>query len=431
MAEDNNNNNNNIKTIRARGPRLYSIHVRMMHLPSEIVLEILEILEYAEPHIAPFLRINTQWFRCGISLVWQRVTSPPFLRVPKHRRQIYASEIRHFSTQHFEEFGHLSWPKLESLCLNFLRRDKLALADIVSSLECYPGDRLRHLDLKGPFDPELLSFFTTSCPRLHSFSFSFPGPDLTPEAFLAFLQGTPSVSEIFIWSIGSPLVTSQTLNHLAGRKNLQFLSLDDDIGINTISAINEPCPFPHLQTLIVSVTEAALSSLVGMLRSVRKLSLTLVKPDDDEQNLYFDSIALRHISNLVELQDLKLFIMGEMRIRNEDLLSLKSLTQLKCLTIEGRAVPSLTAPSFEDANFEELFTNFPRLEDLNLRLFYSALSTDSLKSLGRCCPSLRLCNTMDVCDLAAFRYEKTPLFLNLELLYIDSFTNLERMFSWR
>ncbi|KAH8434866.1 uncharacterized protein LDX57_012497 [Aspergillus melleus] len=404
----------------------------MMHLPSEIVLE---ILKYAGRDIAPFLRINTQWFRCGISLVWSRVLSPAILRVPKHRRQIYASEIRHFiswcrTSEQFKELGQLSWPKLESLFVDFPERDGLALADYMTSLECYLGDRLRHLELAGPFHPELLSFFRASCPQLREFSIKRSGPGLTPENLLTFLEESPSLTNLSIWSGELPLVTGQTLNHLAGRKNLQYLSLSEEKDIDAINAVNEPSPFPHLQNLDVSATEATLSPLVSMVRCVRNLRISLARLDDDDTFLSFDSVALRHVSTLVELQDLNLFIMGAMRIRNEDLLSLKNLTQLKRLSIEGHPLPSFTAPNFDDANFEELFTNLRQLEVLKLNISLFELTTDSLKSLGTCCPSLRQCDITEVCDLAAFRYENTPLFSNLEFLRIDSFTNLERLCSW-
>ncbi|KAE8345610.1 hypothetical protein BDV24DRAFT_125375 [Aspergillus arachidicola] len=399
----------------------------MVYLSSEIVLE---ILQYAEPDIVPCLRINSQWFHCGIPFVWRRARSWLLRRVPRHRRQIYASVIRNFviyrgTNKDLGEFSHLSFPKLEMLCIDLEHHDDHDGLDL-SLLKCYMHQGLTLLELSGTFDPELLSLIQVSCPMLSCFSISRPDSRLTPESLLEFLQKSSTLSDISIDS--EELVTGHILNHLAGRNNLQSLSLKGLIDTDTIGDLKITSPFKALRHLAISVTEAALPSLVGMIKSIQSFNLTLGGPDSSENS---NSVAFRHISQLIELQTLTLFIWGDMRIANEDIVSLKSLTQLRRLNISGASATSLIAPRLQDPDFEELFKNLGQLEALNFDIFRSDITTDSLVSLGKCCPSLQRCEIMGIYDMAAFRYEKLPVFPTLELLSIGAFTNCERLFSYR
>ncbi|KAB8277447.1 hypothetical protein BDV30DRAFT_234780 [Aspergillus minisclerotigenes] len=308
------------------------------------------------------------------------------------------------------------------LCIDLEHHDGLDL----SLLKCYMHQRLTLLELSGTFDPELLSFIPVSCPMLSCFSISRPDPRLTPESLLDFLQKSSTLSDISIHS--EELVTGNILNHLAGSKNLERLSLQGIIDTDAIGDLKIISPFKALRHLSISVTEAALPSLVGMIKSIQSFNLTLGGPDSSGD---FDSVALRHVSQLNELRTLTLFIWGDMRIANEDIVSLKSLTQLRRLYISGASAASLIAPRLQDADFEELFKSFDQLEALNFDIFRSDITTDSLVSLGKCCPSLQRCEIMGIYDMAAFRYEKLPVFPTLKLLSVGAFTNCERLFSYR
>ncbi|KAE8418615.1 hypothetical protein BDV36DRAFT_295037 [Aspergillus pseudocaelatus] len=398
----------------------------MVHLSSEVVLE---ILRYAGPDIIPCLRINSQWFNCGISLVWRRARCWLLGRVPKHRRQIYASVIRELivyrgTNKDLREFSHLSFPKLAMLRIDLEQHDDHDALDL-SLLKCYMHQGLTQIELSGTFDPELLSLIQVSCPRLYNFSISRQDPRLTPEILLEFLQNCPALSDISIHS--EDLATGKILNHLAGSKKLERLSLEGLIDTDAIGGFNVSSPFKALQHLTITVTEAALPSLVGMIKSIRSFNLTLGGPDCAED---YDSAALKHISQLTELQILTLFIWGNMRIATEDIVSLKSLTHLRRLSISGLSAISLIAPRLQDSDFEELFKNLSQLEALNFDIFRSDITTDSLVNLGKCCPLLQRCEIMGIYDMAAFRYEKQPLFPALELLSIGAFTNCERLFSY-
>ena len=399
----------------------------MVYLSSEIVLE---ILQYAAPDIIPFLRINSQWFNCGISLVWRRAPSFILDRVPRHRRQIYASVIQGFTVfrginKRLREFSHLSFPKLKMLRIDLEQDDDHEDLDL-SLLKCYMHQGLTQIELCGTFDPELLSLVQVSCPKLYWFSIRSKNPRLTPEILLEFLQKSPALSDISIQS--EELATGNIFNHLAGRKNLEMLSFEGLIDTDAIENFNISSPFKALRHLTISVTEAALPSLVGMIKSIQSVNLSLGGPDCSGD---FDSSALKHISQLIELRTLTLFIWGDMRIATEDIVSLKGLTHLKSLSISGLSAASLIAPRFQDTDFEELFKNLGQLEALNFDIFRSHITTDSLMSLGKCCPSLQRCEIMGIYDMSAFRYEKLPLFPALKLLSIGAFTNCERLFSYR
>ncbi|KAL5361340.1 hypothetical protein BJX96DRAFT_151784 [Aspergillus floccosus] len=124
--------------------------------------------------------------------------------------------------------------------------------------------------------------------------------------------------------------------------------------------------------------------------------------------------------------------MGEMKnIANEDLLSLRNLTQLRSLSISGVSSTSLIAPRFKDRHFEELFQSLGQLNMLSFELSHTRITSDSLVTLGKCCPLLQSCDIMGIYDMTAFRYEKAPLFPVLQSLQVGAFTNTERILGLR
>ncbi|KAE8381322.1 hypothetical protein BDV26DRAFT_255748 [Aspergillus bertholletiae] len=404
----------------------------MVYLPSEIILQILREVGYG---IAPFLRVNSQWFGCGISLVWRYTRSWLLARVAKHRRQIYASATRSLDIDIYrgpdnrlEEFSDLSFPKLEILLIDYGTKHEGTLVDI-SYLKCYLHQGITDIHLTGAFHPQLLSLLPVVCPQLQGVFISSSGPLLKSEILLEYLEKSPSLSTIQINC--EEIDTNHLLHHLATRKHLETLRLEGIIDTDAMTSLTTSSLFQALQKLVISVTAAALPTLCDVVQSVRHLDLTLKEPPGSDSSSSFDSSALRHVSKLVKLQNLNLVVWGDMRILNEDLLSLRSLTQLRDFSISGLSAMSLIAPRLEDTDFAELFDNFGQLESLTFEIYHPRITTDSLMSLGKCCPSLQHCEMMGFYDMAAFRYEKLPLFPKLEALSIGAFTNMERMFSYR
>lgn len=284
------------------------------------------------------------------------------------------------------------------------------------------GQRLPAVKSISAHDPGFLGFFEISCPHIKSLSITSPGPHLTPEILLRFLQTYPLLSELYISS--GELITHEILNHLAGRDNLKNLSLNYLIDIDAIGALKASSPFQALRYLDISVTPTALPALVGMIKYAQAIDLSLGKPEDTDTVV--DSVALQHISTLIELRRLSLFVWGGMIINNQDMASLARLLHLQRLSIIRAS-----APRFRDADFKSLFQNLNSLEDLTFDVACPKITTDSLVALGKCCPSLRRCDIMGIYDMSAFRNEKRPVFPTLEVLSVGAFTKEERLLAFR
>jgi hypothetical protein len=415
----------------------------MDSLSSELVLEILKFVERDIRDIPPLLRVNHQWFYCGISILWAYGRWWSLARVPKNRQQIYASVIKSLllnakSRENLEALSHLTFPKLTRLSIDFepdrvpnnqirIRASLRPVAPLnLSYIKHYLRAELEMIRLNGNFDPELLGYIHRYCPRLQCLSIGSMGRRFTPEIFLKFLQAKPSLSDIWISSREEDeFLTGDILNHLAERKNLRALSLDHTISASLVENLNKSPAFVALRQLCIEVTEGALPLLVDATKSVQNLRLTL-KANDGDLLGEIDSATFRHISKLTELRQLNLFVWGDMRkIRNEDILHLKSLTQLTALKISGSSATSLCASNFTDDEFETLFASFAGLEDLTLQLYISKLTPEALVVLGKHCPSLEHCDFMGTFDTTVFKTEKAPLFPSLKWLNIGELSNIE------
>jgi hypothetical protein len=65
----------------------------MDKIPGEILHQIIYYGFKNSPEERLLLLVNTEWFEYGISHVWSRAKSSNLLKVPDHRRQLYASLI--------------------------------------------------------------------------------------------------------------------------------------------------------------------------------------------------------------------------------------------------------------------------------------------------------------------------------------------------
>ncbi|KAF7595404.1 hypothetical protein BBP40_006399 [Aspergillus hancockii] len=385
----------------------------MNNLSTELLLE---ILNYADRDVASLLTVNHRWFHGGISIIYASVIRS--LRLDTNHRE------------NLEAFSHVSFPKLTRLSIKLERAKRLeneirlrpspepAPPLNLAHIKHFMSARLELIDLDGGMDPELLEYVQSHCPRLHTLMISSPGQLITAEAFRKFLQGIPSVSSIRLSYKTDGLVTGDVLNHLAERNNLRSLSIDQTTYTSWKEISDPSSSFAALRELNAEITECELPSLVAAAKSVAELSLTLFA-DDNDLMAKIDSAAFLHVSKMTKLRRLDLFIRGDMRrIRNDDLVSLRSLTQLTVLKIHGGSATSLMAGSFTDSQFEALFANLTQLQTLTLKLYRTSLTADALVILGKCCRLLESCNFMGNFCTMVLKREKKPLFPVLERLNV-------------
>lgn len=194
----------------------------MGKLPPEILLR---ILSYLQPKLGPLLRVKSQWFYCGLSLVWQEAFWSDLSRIPKDRRTLYASAIRKLllcetAREQVGEFSNFAYPRLKHLNIG---SDPSAKVDI-AWLKRYMHGGLHSIEFLD-FDPELLLHLQMSCRQLKKISITAPGHRLTPETFLGFLQNT-LVTEVSLDGNNiRHLLDLDTLDHLVNHVERTFAQL--------------------------------------------------------------------------------------------------------------------------------------------------------------------------------------------------------------
>jgi hypothetical protein len=114
-----------------------------------------------------------------------------------------------------------------------------------------------------------------------------------------------------------------------------------------------------------------------------------------------------------------------MTIAPEDLLSLRILSNLTSLRLQGLREPCLGTAEFGDDDFHRLVSGLPDLDTLSFDRFPSKVTSASLAALAKCCPRLKsffLGGGFHVLDLQDYR---APLFPTLRSLRVGRFLDLD------
>ncbi|GMF74153.1 unnamed protein product [Aspergillus oryzae] len=355
----------------------------MDKLPPEIVLQILRTLKDEENNIAPLLRLNSQWFNCGISVLWggggmgQGMDSE-LVEVYESRRQIYASVIRSLNLIVYQRayrtaFRYLTFPKLMCLTIIFeppkdeedQSPESLVLEDKFD-LQQYLHSGVRYLWVIGDVNADLLAFPDTYCFHLRTLFITNVHPHHRLKILSGVLQNNGTV-------------------------------------INGALTWKDPAR-----------------------RSIRDLKTLHLYLSEKSDTSVLDSTVFPSIFKLTGLHSLELSIVGSTEvISNEDLLSLGSLTQLRELRLLSNDSSSFQAPHFTDSDFEKLVANLPHLVVIKLKLTGSILTAVCLGILGKHCPLLGILYLAGHFDMMVLNPEKVPFLPRLTHLAVGAFIDTE------
>ncbi|EAW13749.1 uncharacterized protein ACLA_044690 [Aspergillus clavatus NRRL 1] len=123
--------------------------------------------------------------------------------------------------------------------------------------------------------------------------------------------------------------------HLAMSHTFNILSLHIPSSPIFMEAALPETPLVALEELAIQIPPEAMSMMARTCKSIRNLNLTL---RDNGEYSYVDSMEsgfLSQISQLTQLRFLKVFVPKLVRIKSEDLLSLRALKYLKDLSLTG------------------------------------------------------------------------------------------------
>ncbi|GAB1193898.1 hypothetical protein APSETT444_003134 [Aspergillus pseudonomiae] len=386
----------------------------MDRLPIEILLR---IFSYLQPKLGSVLRVNSQWFNCGISLIWREAFWFHLSRIPKDRRILYAAAIGKLflwegATEEIEEFSHFAYPRLKHLSIGSNPSAKVDIA----WLKRYMHARVQSIEFTGDFDPELLLHLQRNCRQLNEISISTPGDRLTGEIFHRFLQNSPVTKVSLDGNNVKSLFAHVILNHLTNHDNLEELSLGYTIDKlpNNIKSLET---VRSLRKLSATITHDIFPSFISAFTSLHELNLSV----EGEPKSRLTSIDLKHLSNLTQLRSLYISLNGKMDLQKGDLLFLKNLKHLTKLQLTGKMQTAFIAAGFNNVDFEDLVADLPNLRVLTLHLFQLALNIHSLAALGQSCPLLECCDLMGSFNIAQLKEYQAPLFPKLLSLRIQCF----------
>ncbi|GMG06250.1 unnamed protein product [Aspergillus oryzae] len=288
----------------------------MNKLPPKIVLQILWILKHEESNIAPLLRLNSQWFNCGISVLWggggmgQGMDSE-LVEVHQSRRQIYASVTRSLNLRvnqraYRAAFRYLTFPKLTSLTIAFepltyeeYQSPELLVLEDKFDLQQYLHSGIRYLWVTGYVNADLLAFPDTYCFHLRTLFIT----NVHPHHRLKFLSrvrqnnGTV-INGALTWKDPARRMAADIFNILATHNYLRHLTTDGLLNKYLLETLSNSSPFIALRDLNVRVTDDALSSLLtiaGSIRDLKTLHLYLSERSDTSvlDSTVFPSMEVR------------------------------------------------------------------------------------------------------------------------------------------
>ncbi|KAB8207081.1 hypothetical protein BDV34DRAFT_223953 [Aspergillus parasiticus] len=418
----------------------------MNTLPPEIVLQILGILKHEENSIAPLLTLNSQWFNCGISVLWGddclgEGKESELAKVHEDCRQIYASVIRSFNltvNQRASQtaFRYLAFPELICLTIAFepptYEEDQIP-GSLVSQdkidLQPYLHSSLRYLWVTGYVNADLLGFPDTYCCHLRTLFITNINahPHHTLEVLSRVLQNNGTVINVALtWKDPARRMAADIFNILAKHNNLRHLTTDGLVNKYLLETLSNSSPFTALRDLTIRVTDDALSSLLAIAGSIRDLKRLHLHMSERSDTSVLDSTVFSSISKLTGLHSLELSIHGSTEVMsNKDLLSLGTLTQLRELRLLSNDSSSFQAPHFTDSDFERLVANLPHLVVIKLKLTGSILTAVCLGILGKHCPLLEILYLAGHFDMMVLNPEKAPFLPRLTHLAVGAFIDTQ------
>ena len=313
----------------------------MDRIPTEIFLHILKILWHANEDIAPLLRLNSQWFHFGISLLWQDTGIDALCKLHDDRRQIYASMVKKLHLvdpkkypmdqmrEYLEGYRHLTFPRLVHLTIALgqvgYKQLRYPYWPVVQYLQRHLHSGLKVIHLLGYFDPDVFPSLKTYCPQLQRLYID-ADCQARPEALLKFLRNNATISTMHL-NLGyeGSWMTVDIFNLLAEQRTLRQFSGNALVNKHILESLDNPSPFMALHYLIISVTYDTIPLLLHMVSPVRTLGLKVRLSESSDSDVPSSTI-FRDIYKLTELRHLELLDYGPIAVTsNEDIRSPRPL----------------------------------------------------------------------------------------------------------
>ncbi|KAJ3489414.1 hypothetical protein NLG97_g6003 [Lecanicillium saksenae] len=385
----------------------------VLELP-ETLINIFSVLKGQgdSPSLLAVVRVNRQWFECGISVLWRDASCEALAAVSDEaRRQLYASKIEMLdfsgdkeSALH-EKFRGLAFSNLREVSLDSYH-PKMGKEYYMRQ---YFSPALRAFSFYGgDLDDQLLNSLREHSWRLRRLLIDNPGDKVSPEGFLQFISEYGSLQEMIFVCGMEKLLSDDMLVHLAGRPDLTHISAGRLWPPTVYERILETVdkPFSSITTFRLHINASEMPLLTSFVPRIKHLDLQL----HDLKRL-----ELGCLSTLSKLQSLSLTFSDPFELSVTQLMSLAELGTLESLALQD-AEGGLSA-AISDADFELLTSKLPKLENL-VFMAQSNLSSACVLTLAKHCKFLESCEMPHMFDFERLDLasRSLPLFPKLERL---------------
>jgi hypothetical protein len=304
----------------------------------ELLLDVLEQHFHDTHTLFAAVQVHPLWLRCGISVLWRSSNDVHLARVRAPRRQMYADQVERLQVFFARAFlERLRFPRLRHVSISVVDKQGLAHTRI----------------------PRWLPATVTSV------GFQ-PGNDLYVDNLLG------------VW---------------AQRTNLTALAIRNCSGITVklLQAVarqlpHGPLPFRQLQSLDARVASAAVPLLAAGAPPTLA-TLRLLVTDSGQP-------VLPALAALTQLTTLDVAWYEDAVLTNQELVGLRWLAQLRelCLWGDGDEYDGsvVEAEHFRLADLRRLLARLPQLRRLKWGVENWRMSPRALRTVGRCCPQLRV-----------------------------------------
>ncbi|KAF7155362.1 hypothetical protein CNMCM5623_007433 [Aspergillus felis] len=361
------------------------------------------------------IRVNRRFFNLGIPRLWQAQSDIYLAKVPKDRREVYIPLIQKLGLSGspkdlYEEFKDSVFHNVTELWVT-MDEDLEDVADC-RYLKHFFNPGLRLLVLETNISADFLLDVQNQCPKLRTVDLWRLGPCVTPTDLLAFLRGLPYLESLRITETDDHMMTdSKVIEFLAASSTLEQLILNEITSRLLWDALSVESPFPQLKRSDIEISQDAVALMAKLFGSVMQLSVTLWPTEDWDTRE--TEVRIRPFSELTELRTLEISFRGGMTIVPEDLVSLRSLSNLTSLSLQGLHKSRLGAAGFGDDDFHRLVSGLSDLDTLSVDPFPSKVTSASLAALAKCCPRLKSCCLGGVFNVLDLQNYKAPLFPRL------------------
>jgi hypothetical protein len=368
------------------------------------------------------IRVNRQFSKLGIRRLWQAQRDTYLAKVPKDRRRVYTPMIQELDLAGdpkalYEEFKDLEFDNVKELSVRL--KEDFDTIDDCRYLTHFINPSLQLLDLEGDLSPDFLLDVQNQCLKLRTVSLWRCGPCVTPADLLTFLRGLPYLESLRITELEDHMITdSKVIEFLATSSTLERLDLEQITPELLWDALSIEAPFSQLNRLDIDIRHDALPSIAKLFGSVIQLRVT---PRATEDWFGRETVRIRPLSELTELRTLEISFHDEMILVPEDLVTLRSLSNLASLSLDGLSKAHLGAAEFSDDHFHCLVSGLQNLDTLSLHPYPSKVTSASLAALAKCCPNLESCFIGGECNVLGLRDYEAPLFPRLASFRVRCF----------